>query len=325
MTECLSDEEIAAGLDYGRLIDELRQWFAQEAVVAPQRQVITVEQPDGSEASLLVMPAWAPGRAIGVKVVTFFPENAAAGRPTIHAGYLIFDGTTGRMVSAMEADALTARRTAATSALAATFLARTDARRLVVIGTGQLSRAMAEAHARVRPYASVWVWGRNHDSAQSVARDLRTSGLPARAVEDLQAACETADVITTVTASTRPILKGAWLRPGTHVDLVGAFREDMRECDDEVVTRSRVFVDSRDGAMRSGDLAEPERAGLFDPLHIEADLAELCRGEHAGRTSDAHTTVFKSVGLALSDLAAAELATARAPLETAAGSRGSRR
>ncbi|MBY6116822.1 ornithine cyclodeaminase family protein [Mameliella alba] len=318
VTELLDAARIEAALDWQVLIDELHRWYVEGAVQAPERQVLRMPQPDGSEASLLIMPAWVPGSAIGVKVVTFLPENAQAGRPTINAGYLLFDGETGQMKSAMEADVLTERRTAAASALAASRLARPDARRLVIAGTGQLSRAMARAHSVVQDYDTIWIWGRNADSAEHVARDLQADGLPASAVTDLQAACETADVISTVTASTKPLIRGRWLRPGTHLDLVGAFREDMRESDDRAISQARIFVDTRDGAMRSGDLFQPAEVGLFDPTHIEADLAELCRRDHPGRENAEDFTVFKSVGQALTDLAAAQLATARSHPETAA-------
>lgn len=320
MTELLGKAQIEAALDWDRLIAELRQWFRAGGVEAPERQVLSMQQPDGSEASLLIMPAWVPGGAIGVKVVTFLPENAQAGRPTINAGYLLFDGETGQMKAAMEADALTERRTAAASALAADYLARRDARRLVIAGTGQLSRAMAAAHARVRDYDTIQIWGRNPDSAEHVASDLRADGLPVQAVVDLQAACEAADVISTVTASTRPLIRGAWVRPGTHLDLVGAFRKDMRESDDLAITQARVFADTRDGAMRAGDLGQPAAVGLFDPLDIKADLADLCRGDHPGRENPEARTVFKSVGMALTDLAAAQLAADPVGPETAAKS-----
>ncbi len=215
--------------DWTPLLDELRDWFNRGEVEAPARQVLKMPQPDGSEASLLLMPAWVPGKAIGVKVVTFLPENARAGRPVIHSGYMLFDGETGALVSASEAESLTARRTAAVSALGADYLARADAGRLLVVGTGQLAPFMASAHASVRSYKDITVWGRNPDRANVVAEKLRRAGLPARPVTDLEPACAEADVITTVTASTEPVVRGSWLRRGTHLDLVGAFREDMRE------------------------------------------------------------------------------------------------
>jgi alanine dehydrogenase len=258
---------------------------------------------------LLIMPAWVPGESIGVKVVTFFPENAAKGRPTINAGYLLFDGETGQMQAALDGDTLTARRTAAASALAADLLARKDARDLLLVGTGQLSLAVAAAHRAVRGYTSVSIWGRSGDKAAAIASALGEQGLPARAVDDLETACRAADVISTVTASTRPIIQGGWLKPGSHLDLIGAFKGDMRESDDQAIQQAEVFVDLRAGASLAGDLSQPLEAGQITPEHIRADLAELCQGTHAGRSDDSARTVFKSAGMALQDLAAATMAS----------------
>ena len=308
MTELLDHARLQDTLDWSSLIAQLRDWFAQNTVEAPQRQVLTMRQPDGSEASLLIMPAWIPGHSVGVKVVTFFPENAQKGRSTINAGYMLFDGETGKLTAVMDGDLLTARRTAAASALAADYLARQDASHLLVVGTGQLSQAMAKAHSKIRSYGTIAIWGRSPDAAVRVAEQLRAQGLPAKAASNLEAACRAADVISTVTASTRPIIKGEWLEPGTHLDLVGAFREDMREVDDRAVSQARLFVDGLESAMKAGDLAQPAKAGLIDAMDIEASLTELCRGQHPGRCNPDDLTLFKSAGLALEDLAAADLA-----------------
>lgn len=308
VTELLNHVQLETALGWDALIAELREWFIHNAVEAPPRQVLSMPQPDGSEASLLIMPAWVPGQSIGVKVVTFLPENAQHGRPTINAGYMLFNGETGQMQAVMDGDVLTARRTAAASALAADYLARKEAKRLLVVGTGQLSRGLALAHARQREYDDIAVWGRNTDGAAHVAQDLRAAGLPARVAETLDVACNSADVISTATASTKPLLEGRWLKPGTHLDLVGSFREDMRESDDRTVSEARLFVDNHESAAQSGDLAQPAKAGLIDLMQIEADLAELCQGRHPGRQSDADITLFKSAGMALEDLAAASLA-----------------
>jgi alanine dehydrogenase len=308
MSQLIGHVALEAALDWPGLIGQLRDWYRSNAVQAPDRQVLTIEQPDGSEASLLIMPAWVPGDSIGVKVVTFFPDNAAKGRPTINAGYLLFDGETGQMQAALDGDTLTARRTAAASALAADFLARKDARNLVIVGTGQLSLAVAAAHCAVRSYTSVSIWGRSSDKASAVAEALRTQGLPAQAVDDLEVACRAADVISTVTASTRPIIYGEWLKPGSHLDLIGAFKGDMRESDDQAIMQAEVFVDLRAGASLAGDLAQPLKVGRISPDHIRADLAELCQGAHPGRSNKNARTVFKSAGMALQDLAAANMA-----------------
>ncbi len=306
--DCLSHEEIDAKLGWPELIDQLQRWIAAQNVVSPERHVHSMKQPDGSEASLLIMPAWVPGQSLGVKVVTFFPQNSTRGQATINACYMLFDGATGRMRSLMDGDAITSWRTAAASALAARYLARDDASRLLVVGTGQLSVAMARAHASVRNYDVISVWGRTQSKAAAVAGLLSESGLKTNVAEDLELACKTADVISTITPSDRPIVKGKWLRPGTHLDLVGAFRETMRESDDQAISQARLFVDTRAGALKSGDLHQPINSGVIDSSHIQADLLDLCNKRHPGRVDGSAFTVFKSVGMSLEDLAAAELA-----------------
>ena len=308
MSTLITHEALEQSLDWSGLIGRLREWYRENAVEASARQVLTIRQPDGSEGSLLIMPAWVPGESIGVKVVTFFPENASKGLATINAGYLLFDGKTGEMQAALDGDTLTARRTAAASALAADYLARKDATRLLIVGTGQLAVPVAAAQCAMRPYSSVSVWGRDPSKAAAVAHELCELGIAAAAVGDLKAACGAADVISTVTASTRPVVHGDWLRPGTHLDLIGAFKGDMRESDDRAILQAQVFVDRRDGATMAGDLAIPLAAGLIDPSHILGDLSELSQGQHVGRQDDAAFTVFKSAGMALQDLAAATLA-----------------
>ncbi|MBY6005255.1 ornithine cyclodeaminase family protein [Salipiger bermudensis] len=311
MTALIGHQAIETALDWRTLISELRAWYRAGNVEAPERQVLSMAQPDGSEASLLIMPAWVPGEGIGVKVVTFFPGNADKGRATINAGFLLFDGDTGQMTAALDGDALTARRTAAASALAASYLARRDAKRLLVIGTGQLAAATAEAHASVRAYDEITVWGRTADKAEALVRRLCDKGLPARSSVDIEAACRAADVVTTVTASTRPVVQGAWLKPGCHLDLIGAFKSDMRESDDRAVMQAQLFVDRREGASLAGDLSQPLAEGKIASSDLLADLQELCQGAHPGRRDDAAFTVFKSVGMALQDLAAAKLAASQ--------------
>lgn len=311
MTGWLDHEAVEAALDWTALIEELRDWYRADRVEAPARQVLSMPQPGGGDASLLIMPAWVPGESIGVKVVTFLPDNAAKGRPTINAGFLLFDGETGRLTAAIDGDALTARRTAAASALAASYLARRDAKDLLVVGTGQLSAAAVRAHAAVRDYDRVSIWGRSPGKAAAIAAELSAEGFPAQAAPDLEAAVRRADVVSTVTASTSPMIRGDWLKPGSHLDLIGAFKADMRESDDRAVAQAEVFVDLRASASLAGDLAQPLADGVIAPDHIRADLAELCRGDHPGRSDDEARTLFKSAGMALQDLAAADLASRR--------------
>lgn len=300
---------VADRLPWPRLIEALREDFAGGMTEAPARQVLSIALPDGGTASLLVMPAWQGGKAIGLKAVTFFPDNAAKGKPTINAGYLLFDGADGAALAAVDGDSMTERRTAATSALAADHLARRDAKVLLVCGTGQVASVLAEAHASVRAYEKIMIWGRSPEKAAKRAAELAAAGLPATLCCDLEAGCRAADVVSCATASTTPLILGKWLAEGTHLDLIGAFKADMRESDTQAITQARVFVDGRDGAMLSGDLAAPAAEGVFAAGDIAGDLAEVVRGT-AGRGSDAERTVFKSVGLSSEDLVAAMLAAA---------------
>ncbi|NDH76704.1 MAG: ornithine cyclodeaminase family protein, partial [Actinobacteria bacterium] len=219
-----------------------------------------------------------------------------------------FDGVTGSLVGACEANTLTTRRTAAASAVAAKRLARSDASRLLVVGTGALAPMAIQAHAHVRDFATVQVWGRHPAKAAAVAEEAAAHGLTVDVVTDLDAAVADADVISCVTGATEPIVRGALVKPGCHVDLIGGFSPEMREADDDVVRRASVFVDTYDDAAIAGDIAQPLASGILTPADLLADLAELVAGEHPGRRDDDEVTLFKSAGTALEDLAAARLA-----------------
>ncbi len=289
------------------LMDALAAALRAGSTQSPPRHVHDLAQSDGSTGALLLMPSWVDHEAVGVKVVTYFPANATSEHPTVNAAYLLFDGETGLPVATIDGDALTARRTAAVSALAARQLARPDSKRLLVVGTGQLAPNLAMAHAAERDLEQVAVWGRNPVAAAAVADTLAEVGLPAAAVDDLATASSEADIISCATGATSPLIKGGWLSPGTHLDLVGGFRPDMRESDNEAVRTSTVFVDTVAGASVSGDLAQPLESGVMSADDIAADLAALVGGEHPGRHSDEEVTLFKSAGFAAADLAAARL------------------
>ncbi|MCC6467199.1 MAG: ornithine cyclodeaminase family protein [Alphaproteobacteria bacterium] len=298
-------------LDYAALVDRLEAMFRQ-GCEAPLRHHHAIKTEDGPEATLLLMPAWQVGRHIGVKIVTVFPGNAAKALPGVMGQYLLSDARTGAPVALIDGPSITVRRTACASALASRYLSRPDARRLVMIGTGALAPHMIGAHAAVRPICEVAIWGRDPAKAQALARSLAGGALAVRAVDDLAAAVAEADIVSAATLATEPVLRGAWLKPGTHVDLVGAYTPERRESDDEAVRRARVFVDTRAGATKEGgDVVQPLRSGVLKPDGIVADLFELSRGEKKGRGGSDEITLFKSVGTALEDLAAAELAVER--------------
>jgi ornithine cyclodeaminase len=247
-----------------------------------------------------------------VKVVAVHPGNAARGRSSVSGAYLLMEGGTGAPLAIVDGQALTLWRTAAASALAASYLARADAVRLVMVGAGALAPYLVEAHASVRPIAEVTVWNRNAAGAEAVASVLAGKPFRVRAATDLEAAVRAADIVSCATLSSEPLVMGAWLAPGAHLDLVGAFTPAMRECDDAAVQRARLYVDTRDGALKEGgDIVQPLAAGLIGRADIVGDLFDLCRGEAPGRRSAEEVTLFKSVGTALEDLAAAALAYSR--------------
>ena len=302
---------LARVLEPAALVAALREGFRAGASV-PLRHHHTVKHPSGSDATLLLMPAWVSGRHIGVKLVTIFPTNGEKSLPAVMGIYLLSDALTGQPKALLDGPMLTVRRTAAASALAADYLARRDAERLVMVGTGALAPHLIEMHCALRSIKHVTLWGRDLAKAQALAAQLAKPGLMLTATENLELAVRQADIVSCATLSKEPLVKGAWLKPGAHLDLVGAFTPTMREADDVAVQRSRVFCDTREGAPKEGgDLAIPLASGVLKPEDIQADLFELCRGEKPGRGNDQEITFFKSVGHALEDLVAAELAVKR--------------
>ncbi len=277
-------------------------------VATPLRSHHSIEVPGEPTASLLLMPAWRTGKRIGVKLVTVFPGNARRGQSAVGAVYALFDAGNGTALALFDGEEITARRTAGASAYAASRLARKDARHLVIVGSGRIARELAAAHRFVRPVERVSVWSRTMAHASAAAADLTRDGMRASAVTDLEEAVRSADIVSCATLSTAPLVRGEWLPAGVHLDLVGAFRADMRETDDAALSRADVVVvDRRDGALREGgDVVQAIRNGALAESRIAADLADLARGVHPGRTRADEITVFKSVGFALEDLAAAE-------------------
>ena len=271
-----------AALPFERLVPALAQAFAEGAEVPP-RQVLAVHG-----GTVLVMPAWNL-RWFGVKTVAIQPANAARGLPGLHASYVLHDAATGVPLALIDGDEITARRTAAASALAASKLARPDARVLLVLGRGRVGRLLPEAYRAALPSIDrVLVWH-------------RSSGI------DLEAAVRAADIVSCATLATEPLVRGEWLRPGSHLDLIGSFTPAMREADDACFAGAALWVDTDEALLKSGDLIGPLERGVFTPADVRGTLADLARGG-AGRLSAAERTVFKSVGSALEDLAAAVLA-----------------
>jgi ornithine cyclodeaminase/alanine dehydrogenase-like protein (mu-crystallin family) len=304
----LNEADTQAALSWAPLIAAIDTMFAADCVT-PVRHHHTVEVPGEAAATMLLMPAWVPGAYMGVKILNLFPDNQRRALPTIIGTYLLSSGKTGEMLAMVDGGELTARRTAATSALAARYLAREDAQSMLMVGAGRLALNLMQAHATVRPLERFAVWARDPDKAEACAAEARALGLDATATADLAAAAGDADIISCATLSSTPLIQGEWLRPGTHLDLVGAFKPDMRESDDACIRRASVFVDTRAGALKEGgDIVQPLRSGVLTEDRILADLADLADGRHGGRGRADEITLFKSVGAALEDLAGAILA-----------------
>lgn len=308
----LSAADVEGALDWDGLVERLRRAFRRGAEV-PVRHHHEIANPGGPEGTLLLMPAWQAGQHIGIKVVTIFPDNDARDLPSVMGAYLLLDAKTGAPIALIDGPTLTVKRTAAASALASSYLSRPDCERFLMIGTGSLAPYLIMAHASVRPICNVLIWGRSPDRAARLAKRLDRPDFRVAATDDLEAAVRGAHVISCATLSKDPLVRGEWLQPGQHLDLVGAFRPDMRESDDAAIRRARIFVDTRDGALaEAGDIVQAIESGVLDPDDVAGDLFDLTRGERAGRRFYDQITLFKSVGTALEDLAAAELAAERA-------------
>jgi len=294
-------DAVHAALPWPILAQALHAVFTARGADAPQVPLRHTHALGGDDR-LLLMPAWDADLVV-TKLVTVMPAAAH----TVQASLLALDRASGRPLALLDGEAVTLRRTAATSALAARHLARPDAATLLLVGTGRLAGWMARAHAALRPgLQHLQVWGRRPQAAQALANSLRGEGLPAQAVSDLQRAVRHADIVCCATTALQPLLPGAWLQPGTHLDLVGAFRPHMREVDTAAVQRARVIVDTLAGALvEAGELVQAIGSGVVSPSHVLGELGDVLDGTLAGRTGAADITLFKSVGSARADLAAA--------------------
>lgn len=292
-------------LPYADLVDAL----AAGHLLPPADVRRTVYSPEGADEVYLGLPAWQPGHAIGVKLVTVFPGNPAAGKPSVQAVYVLFDGTDGSPLATMDGTALTYRKTACDSALGSRFLSRADSRTLLMVGAGGLGPHLVAAHRAVRPsLTEVLVWNRTRGRAEALVAELAAAGVAASVVDDLDGAVARADIVCTATMTRDPLVKGERLRPGTHLDLVGAYLPDHREIDDDCVRRAAIHVDSRLAAVEeSGDLVIPLSAGVITEHDIRGDLFDLCQGRAPGRTSADEITLFENGGGGHLDLMTGQL------------------
>lgn len=299
--------EIDGVLTWLMLVDALAEAFRSE-IVAPPRHHHQVERGAADAATLLLMPAWSgatSGAFLGVKVVSVFPDNGLKGLPSVLGTYLLMDGDTGAPLAALDGTRLTLWRTAAASALAARHLARPDASRMAMVGAGSLAPFLIRAHMSQRPITDVALWNHHPDKAEALTGRLRQDGLPVTATPDLEAAVRDADLVSCATLSREPLVRGAWLKPGAHLDLVGAFNLNMREADDEALRRASIYVDTPAARTEGGDVALALGAGALREADLRGDLFGLCRGIVRGRLREDEITLFKSIGSAIEDLAAA--------------------
>jgi len=304
----IHNEFIESNTDFKKLINSLKEGFAEKSVETPMRHHHDFENPEEAiDSTLLLMPAWRAGNDLGVKIVTVSPNNGKYDLPSIQGSYLYMDAHKGSIRAILDAKALTAKRTAATSALAASFLAREDASVLLMLGTGALSRNLIKAHASIRPISKVYIWGRDFNKSSEIALELKDDFLEITPIKDYTPYLAKADIISCATLSKTPLVFGQYLREGQHLDLVGAYKKDMREADDVAVMKSNIFVDTFQGGLKeSGDIVIPMQSGILKRNAIKADLFDLCSSEKKGRESDSEITFFKSVGHASEDLIGAK-------------------
>lgn len=292
---------------FSELIQSLKDNFSDNNIMVPRRHHHDFPNPEVKvDSTLLLMPAWNPSKTAGVKIVTVSPENGQFNLPSIQGTYIYFDAIKGSIKAILEAKSLTVKRTAAASALASSFLSKENSNSILMIGTGALSINLIKAHASVRPIKKAFVWGRDFKKAQAVCKQLKNEGFEAHSIHSIEDKISEVDIISCATLSKIPLVLGKHLKEGQHIDLVGAYKKDMREADDETISKASVFLDTFQGGLKeSGDIVIPLQNGILKEEDIKADLFQLCSNQKRGRASSEEITVFKSVGHALEDLAAA--------------------
>ena len=292
--------------DFRRLVPAIQE-MNREGTDRVERMLLSQSVDGAAQNDWLMLPAWRYGRCFGIKIANVFPGNAAKNLASVQGAYLLFDGKTGETLCGMDGPMLTLRKTAANSAAAADWLARTDSETLCMVGAGALAPHLVEAHCAARPIRKVLWWNRSRPSLERAIAALapRLPNVALVAADELGDAVSSADIVSAATMATEPLIKGMWLRPGTHLDLVGGYRPDMREADDDCIRFARHYVDARFTTIEvAGDLTQPMAAGVLDPAAI-IDMEQVARGQKPKRLSDDEITWFKSGGGGHEDLATA--------------------
>ena len=301
----ITADQVHAALRFPDFIDALQKAFAGSHTMPP-RQVMLLDEASGSHDAFAMLPSW-NDEVIALKAFTYFPENQAPHR-TLYSQILVFDRNRGEPLALVDGVSVTCWRTAGVSALASRLLSRPDSETLLLLGTGKLAPFLIHAHASVRPLKKVLIWGRSPEKAatlvETMTKELR--GIEFERISDLPSACGLADVVVSATGSSEILIRGEWIRPGTHTDFLGNHHATKRECDTAMVTRSRVFVDTRANCFKeAGEILVPVAEGAFSTDQVVGELSDLCRGSVPARQNDQEITLFKSVGCALGDLCGA--------------------
>jgi 1-pyrroline-2-carboxylate reductase [NAD(P)H] len=303
----ITADQVHSALSYPALIDALGETYAGDFKMPP-RQVFLLDDDEANHDAFAVLPSWG-SEFIGVKAFTYFP-TAQAPYKSLYSQILLFDRAHGEPLALVDGTTVTFWRTAGISGLATRLLSRENSETLLVLGTGNLSSYIIRANASVRPLKKVMVWGRSREKAEAVCTAMRQllPDIEFSAVENLEAACAMADIVVSATGSHEPLVHGDWIKPGTHTDFIGNHHATKRECDTALITKSRVYVDTYVNAMKeAGEILMPISEGVFSKDDIVAELAEMCNGSAVLRQSDDEITLFKSIGMAMSDLVGAGL------------------
>jgi 1-pyrroline-2-carboxylate reductase [NAD(P)H] len=304
--EILSAADVHASLRWPDLIDTLRHTYANPYTM-PQRQVMRLNDDPTNHDAFALLPSW-NDEMIALKAFTYFPNNSAP-HPSLHSQILLFHRNHGQPLALIDGSSVTYWRTAGISALASHFLSRKNSQTLLLLGSGNLAPHLIRAHASIRPLSRILLWGRSPEKVQTLLDTLAEEfpQIHFTRVSDLPSACAEADIIVCATGSQEILLRGAWIRPGTHVDLLGNHHANHRECDTELVVRSKVYVDTYLNCLKeAGEILLPIAEGVFRQEQILGELANLCTGKAPARQSEEDITLFKSVGAALGDLATAQ-------------------
>lgn len=304
----ITADQVHATLGYPALINALGEAYAGDFSMPPRQVFLLDENPDNHDA-FAVLPSWG-SEFIGVKAFTYFP-TAEPPYKSLYSQILLFEREHGQPLALVDGTTVTFWRTAGISGLATRLLSREDSSTMFLLGTGNLAPYLIRANASVRPLSKVMVWGRSAQKADAICSAAREEfpNIEFLAVSDRKRACESADLIVCATGSHEPLVHGDWVQPGTHTDFIGNHHATKRECDTKLITKSRVYVDSYANAMKeAGEILVPIREGAFREQAIVAELAEMCSGESPLRQSSEEITLFKSIGMALSDLVGAGMA-----------------